>query len=439
MKPTMTEAVTEILFIFALVLINGLFAMTEIALISSRKARLQARAEEGDHGARAALHLMESPTRFLSTTQIGITLVGILSGAIGGATLSHQVEEFLAQAPWLAPYSQPISLALVVVVITYLSLVFGELIPKRLALTNPERIAASLSRFMEFLARLSAPVLHLLSASTDWGLRLLGVSPNSAADVTEEEVKVMIDQGTLNGVFEEVEQDMLESVFRLSDRTVETIMTPRTEMTWLDIDNPYDDLLRQVIESSFSRFPVAQGSLDNMLGILQARELLAQAVSSQTVDVRSCLRAPIFLPESTPAFSALEQLKHGGMHMALVMDEYGGVLGLVTLFDILESIVGEISAGPGETSEPQVIHREDGSLLLDGLLKVDVLKDLLDIKELPDENRAGYQTLGGLIMSQFGDIPVSGQYFEWEDLRFEVIDMDKRRVDKVLVRRMKEE
>ncbi len=434
----MAEAVTEVLLIIALVLINGLFAMTEIALISSRKARLQSRAEEGDRGARAALRLVETPTRFLSTVQIGITLVGILSGAIGGATLSRQLAGLLGQLPWLAPYSQPIALVVVVAVIGYLSLVFGELLPKRLALTDPERIAANSSRFMEFLARLSGPVVQLLSISTDWGLRVLGASPSSVTDVTEEEVKVLIDQGTLNGVFEEVEQDMLESVFRMSDRTVETIMTPRTEMTWLDIDDPYEDVLREVTESNFSRFPVAQGSLDNMLGILLARELLAQAVSSETVDLRSFLRTPIFLPESTPAFTALEQLKHGGMHMALVMDEYGGVLGLVTLFDILESIVGEISAGPGETSEPQVIHRPDGSLLLDGLIKVDVLKDLLDIKELPDENRAGFQTLGGLIMSQFGDIPISGQFFDWDGLRFEVVDMDKRRVDKVLVQRIKE-
>jgi putative hemolysin len=313
------------------------------------------------------------------------------------------------------------------------------LIPKRLALTDPERIAVRSSRFMEFLARLSGPVVRLLSASTDWGLRVLGVSPSKVPDVTEEEVKVLIDQGTLNGVFEEVEQDMLESVFRMSDRTVEMIMTPRTEIAWLDIEDPYEDVLREVIESGFSRFPVAQVSLDNVLGILKARELLAQAVSCQTVDLRSFLHTPIFLPESTPAFAALEQLKQGGMHMALVMDEYGGVLGLVTLFDILESIVGEISAGPGETSEPQVIHRPDGSLLLDGLLKVDVLKDLLDIKDLPDEDRAGYQTLGGLIMSQFGEIPVSGQYFDWDGLRFEVVDMDKRRVDKVLVQRIKQE
>ena len=435
----MAEAFTEVLLILTLVLLNGLFAMTEIALISSRKARLQARADDGDLGARAALHLLESPTRFLSTTQIGITLVGILSGAIGGATLSRQLAALLDQVPWLAPYSQPIALVLVVAVIAYLSLVFGELIPKRLALINPERIAISISRFMEILARLSGPVVQLLSVSTDWGLRVLGISQGSAQDVTEEEVKVLIDQGTLNGVFEEVEQDMLESVFRMSDRTVEMIMTPRTEMTWLDIDDPYEDVLREVTESSFARFPVAQGSLDNMLGILQARELLAQAISCQPVDVRSFLQTPIFIPESTPAFSALEQLKQGGMHMALVMDEYGGVLGLVTLFDILESIVGEISAGPGESSEPQVIHRPDGSLLLDGLLKVDVLKELLDMKELPHENRAGYQTLGGMIMSQFGDIPVSGQTFDWDGLRFEVIDMDNRRVDKVLVQRIKAE
>ncbi len=434
----MVEAVTEILFIIALVLINGLFAMVEIALISSRKARLQSLADEGNPGAHAALHLAETPTRFLSTVQIGITLIGILSGAVGGATISRHLAGLLEQIPWLAPYSQPIALVLVVVVISYLSLVFGELLPKRLALTDPERIAANSSRLMEFLARLAAPVVFLLSKSTDWGLRLLGVSPGSVPDITEEEVKVLIDQGTLTGVFEEVEQDMLESVFRMSDRTVITIMTPRTDVAWLDIDDPYEDVLRRVTEGEFARYPVAQGSLDNVVGILQARDLLAKAVSCQTIDVRSLLLPPIFLPESTPAFTALDQLKQGGRHMALVMDEYGGVLGLVTLFDVLESIVGEISGGPGE-SEPQVIRRPDGSLLLDGLLKVDELKDLLGLKGLPDEDRAGYQTLGGLLMSQFGAIPVSGQSFDWEGLRFEVIDMDQRRVDKVLVQRIKQE
>ena len=430
----MGEVLFEILFIFALILVNGLFAMAEIALISARQARLQSRAEDGNRAAQSALRLMENPTRLLSTVQVGITLVANLSGAVGGVALSRPLAALLAQVDWLAPYSQAVALVLVVATISYFSLVLGELIPKRLALTDPERVALSSSRFMEFLARLARPVVSLLGASTDLGLRLIGVSPSSAPEVTEEEIKVLIDQGTQSGVFEEVEQDMVEGVFRLSDRTVERIMTPRTEIAWLDVNDPYDEVLRKVIATDHARYPVAEGDLDNVVGILQVRELLAQAVSCQTVNLREFLRPPIFLPGSTPAFDALDQLKQGRMHLALVMDEYGGVLGLVTLFDILESIVGEIPAGPGEASEPQVIRRPDGSLLLDGLLKVDELKEVLDIKELPDEERAGYQTLGGLVMSQLGAIPVSGQSFDWNGLRFEVVDMDQRRVDKVLVR-----
>jgi putative hemolysin len=431
----MGEVVIEILIVFALILVNGLFAMTEMALVSSRKARLKSRAEDGDRSAQAALRLMENPTRLLSTVQIGITLVGILSGAVGGATLSHPVAALFDQVAWLAPYSQVAALVLVVAVISYFSLVLGELIPKRLALTDPENTALRTSRFMEFLSHLVRPVVSLLGASTDLGLRLMGVSPSSVPQVTEEEVKVLIDQGTLSGVFEEVEQDMVEGVFRLSDRTVETIMTPRTEMAWLDVDEPYDDVLRKINETNFSRYPVVQGSLDNVAGILQVRELLVEAVSCKTVDLRKFLHPPIFLPGGTPAFKALEPLKQGRMHLALVMDEYGGVQGLVTLFDILESIVGEIPAEEqGGVSEPQIIRRPDGSLLLDGLLKVDELKDVLDLKELPDEDRAGYQTLGGLVMSQLGSIPVSGQFFDWNGFRFEVVDMDERRVDKVLVR-----
>ncbi len=430
----MPDIVLEVLFIIALILINGLFAMAEIALVSVRKARLQVRAEAGDAGARAALGLTENPTRLLSTVQIGITLVGVLTGALGGATLSRELAALLTQVAWLAPYSQALGLATVVVVITYFSLVLGELIPKRLALSASERIAVGSARSMAFLARLFSPLISFLTVSTDLGLRLIGAAPGSAPEVSEEEVKVLIEQGTQSGIFEEVEQNMLESVFRMSDRSVEMLMTPRTEMVWLDADEPYAAVLEQVTSSNYSRYPVAHGSLDEVVGILQVRELLTKAINCQTVDLHTILHPPVFMPKSTPAFIALEQLKRDEMHLALVIDEYGSVQGMVTLFDILQSIVGEIPSWPGGQPEPQVIHRPDGSLLLDGLLKVDELKDVLGLDELPDEERAGYQTLGGMVMSQLGAIPVSGQFFDWRNLRFEVVDMDQRRVDKVLVR-----
>ncbi len=430
----MSETALEILLIVALVLVNGLFAMSEIALVSARKARLQPRADEGERGAQAALRLADNPNRMLSTVQIGISLVGVLSGAIGGATLARQLALGLAQVSWLAPYSEAIALVLVVAGITYFSLVVGELLPKRLALSNPERVASLSARLMERLAGLASPLVQLLSLSTDLGLRLLGVSTQHAPSVTEDEVKVLLEQGTQHGVFEEAEQDMVEGVFRLSDRSVDMLMTPRTEVAWIDLDEPYEHILAQVMDGKFSSYPAAQGGLDNVAGVLVVRELLAKAVACQVVEVRGLLHPANFVPQSMPALKALELLKQSGVHLALVIDEYGGVRGVVTLFDILKAIVGEIALNPGETSEPQIIRRADGSWLLDGRLRVDELKELLKVEELPDEARVGYQTLGGLMMSQFGHIPVSGQAFDWQNLRFEVIDMDGRRVDKVLVR-----
>ena len=429
----MSEVFYEILFVLILIVVNGLFAMSEIALVSARKARLQPRADDNDPGARAALRLAANPNRLLSTSQIGISLVGVLSGAVGGATLAHHLAPVIAQVAWFAPYSEAIALVLVVAVITYFSLVFGELIPKRLALADPEKFAMHSARFMEGLAGLASPLVNLLGKSTDLGLRFLGASTAHDSGVTEEEVKVLLEQGTQHGVFEEAEQDMVESVFRLGDRTVDMLMTPRTEVSWIDLEEPYEDILIKVNQDNYSRYPVAHGSLDNVLGILVVREMLAMAVTHQPVDIHGLLHPVIFAPESMPALKVLELLKQGGIHTALVIDEYGGVLGLVTLFDILEAIIGEISANPGGPFEPQVIRRPDGSLLLDGRLRVDELKVLLDLDDLPEEDRIGYQTLGGLVMSQFGEIPISGQFFEWENLRFEVIDMDGRRVDKVLV------
>lgn len=429
----MYSVIPEILFIFVLIVVNGLFAMSEIALVSARKARLQPRADDNDPGARAAMRLAANPNRLLSTSQVGISLVGVLSGAVGGATLARKLAPELARLPWLAPYSEAVALVLVVAAITYFSLVLGELIPKRLALTDPEKFAMRSAPFMEWLAGVASPLVSLLGKSTDLGLRFLGATTTRDSTVTEEEVKVLLEQGTQHGVFEEAEQDMVESVFRLGDRTVDMLMTPRTEIAWLDLEEPYEEMLRKVNENNYSRFPVAHGSLDNVLGILVAREMLAKAVAKEPVDIHKLLHPVIFAPESMPALKVLELLKHGGVHTVLVIDEYGGVLGLVTLFDILESIVGEISANSGGPFEPQVTRRLDGSLLLDGRLRVDVLKELLDIDELPEEDRIGYQTLGGLVMSQFGEIPVSGQSFEWENFQFEVVDMDGRRVDKVLV------
>lgn len=428
----LSPIIAEILIIFLLILVNGVFAMVETALVSARKTRLQQQAEKGDPGAQAALDLVNEPNRFLSTLQIGITLIGILAGAVGGASLAEALAVWLGQIVWLRPYAEPVSLILVVIAITYFSLVIGELIPKRLALGAPERISARLARPMYFLSRVSAPLVNLLGASTDLGLRLLGIRPSAEPPVTEEEIRGLIEQGTQVGVFEEAEQDMVESIFRLGARRVDALMVPRTEIVWLDIDEPLDNLLQKVVESHHSRFPVAQHDLDNVIGILFAKDLLANRLLDQHIDLPALLRNPLFVPESTPALKVLAEFKSTGTQMALVIDEYGGLHGMVTMYDIFESIVGDIRV-IGQAMTPEAVQREDGSWLFDGMLQIDELKEILGLDMLPGEERAGYQTVGGFVMSQLGFIPSAGDHFEWDDLRFEVVDMDGRRVDKVLV------
>ena len=427
----MDETLVQLLIIFSLLLLNGAFAMSEIALVSARKARLQQSAEDGQSGANAAIQLAENPNRLLSTVQIGITLVGIFSGALGGATLAQSLAQQLQKIPSVAEASQEIALAIVVLLTTYFSLVIGELIPKRLALNNPERIAIAVAPFMRALAWFTAPVVSLLSKSTDLGLRLLGVRPSEEPPVTEEEIKVLMEQGTQVGVFETAEQDMVTGVFRLSDRYIDSVMTPRTEIEWLDLDEPFEELRLRVLRSGHTRFPVAQGTLDNVQGVLLARDFLSHCIENAPVEIRTLLQPPLFVPDSMSVLKVLEMIKEAGVHVALVIDEYGGLLGMVTLYDILEAIVGEIP--DASDNDQQAIRREDGSWLLDGLISIDAFKDIFALRDMPAEERIGYQTLGGFIMSQLGAIPSAGQHFEWQNLRFEVMDMDGRRVDKVLV------
>jgi len=429
------NAFVEILIILALILVNGFFSMAEIALVSARKVRLEQKAGDGDRGAAIALELNESTSRLLSSVQIGITLVGILTGALGGATLADHLSAVFEKVLWLKPYASGISLAIVVLLTTYFSLVLGELIPKRLGLSHPEKIASRVAGFMRFLAKVMNPVVNLLSASTDFGLKVLGITSDKEPPVTEEDIKGLVEEGTQDGVFEETEQDMIEGVFRLNERLINAIMTPRTAIEWLDLEDPAQVVLDQVLHSSHSRFPVADGSLDEVVGILSAKDLLEQHITGKAFDLEAVVQKPLFVPENTPASRVLELVRQSGLHEALVIDEYGGLLGLVTLFDVLEAIVGELPA-QDDTSEPEVVEREDGSYLLDGLLPIDELKDLFDLDDLPEEDKVGYQTLGGFMMNQFGHIPGSGQHFEFDGFKFEVMDMDGHRVDKVLVSRL---
>ncbi len=321
---------------------------------------------------------------------------------------------------------------MVVILITYFTLVLGELVPKRLALSNPERVAASVAAPMQRLSRLTSPLVTLLSASSDLVLRLLGVRPNMEPPVTEEEIKVMIELGTEAGVFAEVEQDMVEAVFRLGDRRVGTIMTPRTEIIWLDLNGSIEEIQMKLLGSSYSRFPVAKGSLDHVAGLVLAKDILAGCMMGKPLNIESVLQHPQFIPETMPALKVLELFRESRVHIALVIDEFGGLQGLVTLFDILESIVGDIP-DVGEAAEPEVVQRDDGSWLVDGRLPVDEFKELFNLNDLPDEDRGYYQTIGGFVMSQLGRVPVSSDFFDWSMMRFEVVDMDGMRVDKILI------
>jgi putative hemolysin len=422
----------EVILIFLMILLNGLFAMTEIALVSVRKSRIEQQAEDGDEDAKTALELIASPNRFLSTVQVGISLVGVFAGALGGASFSDGLAVWINKVPFLAPYSHAIALVVVVLIITYFSLVIGELIPKRLALQSSEKITLAAARPMRLLSRLVSPVVSLLAVSTELGLKVLGVKGPKESPISDEEIMMLVEQARQTGNVQDVEQDMVESVFRLGDRRADAIMTPRMNLIWLDIQESLDTNVNKVLSSSHSLFPVGDGSLDEIIGIVRAKELVGRKLNNEEVKLAEIVIPPMFVPESMPALKVLELLKTPGNRAALVIDEYGALQGLVTLSDVLQAIIGDIPT-PGESFEPQVVEREDGSFLFDGQLQIDVLKDILDLDELPEEDHAGFQTLGGFMMNQLGEIPTSGQHFEWEGLRFEVMDMDGRRVDKVLV------
>lgn len=422
-----------IFLLILLILLNGFFAMSELALVSARQARLHQMVDEKSAGAKTALELKDNPNQFLSTIQIGISLVGVLSGAIGGATLAEPLALYLSKIELVKPISNQLSVGIVVILITYFSLVIGELIPKRLAMGNAENIAAGVSGFMKILSSLTSPLVKLLSSSTEFGLRIFGVQNEEESSVSEEEIKILIEQGTRSGVFDETEQDMVEGILRLGNRRVDAIMVPHTEIEWLDINEPFDKNLEIAMQSPYSRFPIAEDQLDNIIGIVHIRDLLSMKKGNQTaLDIRKIMLVPPFVPESMPALKVLEHIKESGVHIAIVIDEFSGVVGMVTLFDILESIVGEIPAA-GEDNDSAVSIRSDGSYLVDGMLRIDDFKDTFALDELPDEERVGFQTLAGFIMNYLGAIPETGQKFEWNNLQFEIIDMDSRRIDKILI------
>jgi putative hemolysin len=428
----------EILILFLLLIINGLFSMTEMAVIFSRKARLQQWAREGNYRAQTALDLAENPNRFLSTIQVGITLIGILAGAFGGTTVAHTLEVYLRGFRFLGGYSEALSLGIVVLVLTYFSIVIGELVPKRMALNNAERIATIMAVPLRWVSLVTHPLVLVLTTSSEWIIKLLGYQPSQEPSVTEEEIKILIEQGTRDGVFDEAEKDIVKSVFRLADREVGVLMTPRLEIVWLDQDGSEEENRAKILENPYSRFPVVQGGLDNVLGVVRAKDLLAQGLSGRSMNLKEVMSPPLFIPENAAAMHLLELFKKSRPHLALVVDEYGGIQGLITLNDILESIVGEISS-QDRSPEPQAVQREDGSWLVDGMIPIDEFKELFDPGPLPGEGSGLYQTLGGFIMMQMGRVPKVAEHFRWGGWRFEVADMDGKRVDKVLIIREPEQ
>jgi len=421
----------EIAVVLALVLLNGFFAMSEIAVVSARPARLETLARKGGRGARLALGLARDPGRMLSTVQIGITLVGIVAGAFGGARLAEPLAAALARVPALAPFSAEIAYTLVVAAITYLSLIIGELVPKHLALRGPERVAALVAPTIELISRISTPAVWLLETSSRFVLRLLGSEVQPAETVTEEEVKTLIAEGTRAGVFHRHEQEMIQRVLRLADRPVRAIMTPRLELVWLDVEDGPDEIARIIRESGHSRFVVGKGGLDEVLGVVHVRGMLDACLAGRPLDLQAALRPMLVVPDTMPASRALEALRQARVSMALVVDEYGEVEGVVTVEDVLEALVGDMPERRlGE--DAAIVRRDDGSMLMDGMLAIDEVKLALGLDGLPDEE--AYHTLAGFVLAQLGRVPAEGETVAYGGWRFEVVDMDGQRIDKVLVR-----
>ena len=420
----------EILLLTALIVLNGVFAMSEIALVTARRARLARLAEQGDSAASVALRLHDNPTRFLSTVQVGITSIGILSGIIGEAALAEPLSRWLQSHGIEAEASGITATALVVVVITYVSIVIGELVPKRIGQFNPEGIARRVARPMNWLAILARPFVRLLSVSTDAILRLLGKQPSSQEGVIEEEIHALLEEGSETGAIEQQERDMVRNVFRLDERPINSLMTPRADIVYLDTTLPLEENLRRVAEAEHSRFPVCRGGLDEVLGILSAKQLLNQTLRGGLADLSAPLMPAVFVPESLTGMDLLEHFRASDAHMVLIIDEYGEINGLVTLQDVLEVLTGEFK--PLHQEDAWAVQRADGSWFLDGLIPIPELKDRLGLKSVPEENKGRYHTLSGLVMWLSGRLPQTGDVVNWENWQLEVVDLDGKRIDKIL-------
>ena len=424
----------DVALLFFLIVLNAAFAMSEMALTASRKARLQVMLEAGERGAEAAIDLHDHPTKFLSTVQVGITSISVLNGIVGDAAFSEPLGEWLHAAFGLGVHPAHITAtALVVLIITVLTIIFGELVPKRIGQMYPETVASLLAPTMQMLSTATRPLVVLLSKTTEAILGLLGIRGNAKREVTEEEIAASLEEGLDAGVIEAQEHQMVRNVFRLDDRQIGSMMIPRAEISWLDANAPIEDVLKAIIEEQHARYPVCRGGLDDVIGVVTAQGLLKPLAEGRTPVLTEELQPPVFVPETLSGMELLDHFRSNVAQLVFVVDEYGAVQGVITLRDVLEAITGEF--GPESGDDSWAVRREDGSWLMDGLIPVPEIKDRLEIKDLPEEDRGRYNTLAGMIMLLLGRLPRTTDTVDWGDWRFEVVDLDGKRVDKVLVSR----
>jgi putative hemolysin len=422
----------EIFVILVLIACNALLAMSELAVVSSRRSRLQELVKRRHQGARRAMRLLENPTAFLSTVQVGITLVGMLAAAYGGATLAEPLGLWLDRWAWIAPYGRPTAIALVTLAITYVSVVFGELLPKRIALNDPERIAAALAPLMRGVAKVAAPAVWLVRSSADGLLRLFGLASDRKLTVTEDEVRSLVAEGTRAGVFMPKEREMIEGVLRLADRTARAIMTPRTDVIWLEVNETPADIVARLDARRLSRFPVCRETIDHPIGIVHMKDLARASLAGQPIVLEELIMQPLVVLDGTPVLKLLEGFRREGMHMAIVVDEYGATQGVVTLADIIEAVAGALPEAGGEIGSATMVKRSDGSWLVDGSFGIDEFEDRLGIAGL---RRSGaFDTVAGYALSRLGRLPVVGDTFADRTGHYEIVDMDERRIDKLIYR-----
>jgi len=427
----MPSVLVEFSIIVLLILLNGFFALAELAIVSSRKSTLRQLADNGDPHAATALRFAENPGEFLSAVQVGITLIGIFTGAFGGATLTRELAAALATIPALSPYRVTIAFMIIVIGITYLTLIIGELAPKNVALNNPERWALRVAPIMSILTKVAAPIVRLLDRSTNLLLRTFHLKVPRTATVTDEEIALLLEEGVAAGVFDPEEKEIVRRLFRLSDRRVSAIMTIRADVVWLDRTSPPEEIINIIVQQPFNAYPVCDGEIGHVVGTVLAHDLVAQMLRGDPISLDAASSPPLLVHEGMYALTAMGRLKENATHMAIVLNEFGDVEGIATLTDILESLLGEL---PSAEEEREIVRREDGSFLVDGQLPVDEMQALLDIKELPPRERGLYQTIAGFILTHMGRVPTIGDTVTWGGYCFEIVDMDQHRIDRVLIR-----